>query len=157
MGSPMTPLRLTTLLVLALAGCTDEPTPTPEQVELESKREQFTQTVNGSYRFTWRRNCECSAETTAPIRITVQQGSIIQALYVETEVPVSSDVLAGLATIDGVFDQINDAYNENAAAVTVIYDPTASFPTSVAIDYSAEIADEELSLQITDLQSFDAT
>lgn len=151
----MTSFRLTTLLVLAFAGCAGDPT--PQQTELESNREQFSQTMNGSYRFTWRRSCECTAETNAAVRITVQQGQIIQAFYVETEQLVSTDVLAQLKTIEGVFDTIEEAYAEGAAAITVIYDPTTSFPASVGIDYSTQIADEELSLQISDVESFDAT
>jgi hypothetical protein len=140
-------------LTLTVAACGDAPT----NPELEANRQQFSEAMNGSYRFTWRKSCECSAESTAPIRITVQQGTILSALSVETEQPVSSDTLSTLKTIDGVFDMIEDAYARGAASVHVTYDPAMSFPASVGIDYSLSIADDEFSLQITDVQSFDAT
>ena len=71
--------------------------------------------------------------------------------------PVSTDVLQSLQTIEELFDTIADAYAQNAAVISVTYDPDASYPVSVGIDYDLGIADEEFSLQITDVQSFDAT
>ena len=151
----MLSLRILALpFVLSLAACADDPT--PEVAELESKREQFTQTMQGSYKFTWRKSCECTTEWTQPIRITVQQGSIIQALYVETQQPVSAALLADLETIEGVFDLVQDAYNEGAHSINVTYDPTNAFPTSIGIDYDVQIADEEFSLQISDVIEFAA-
>jgi hypothetical protein len=152
-GGGMHLLRVTAVL-LAFGACADE---SNAPAELGTKREQFSQSLNGSYRFTWRRSCECSQETTTPIRITVQQGNIISAINLETNQPVATETLQGLTTIEGVFDTIEDAYNENAAVISVTYDPTSSFPASVGIDYSLQIADEEFSLQISDVISFDAT
>lgn len=151
----MTSPRLTAILFLVFAACGDDPS--PEQVQLETELEQFSQAMHGSYKFTWRRSCECTAESTAPIRITVQAGQIIQAVSVETNQAVSSDVLQTLQTIEGVFETIHDAYAEGAAVISVTFDPTVSFPASVGIDYDLGLADEEFSLQISDVTSFDAT
>lgn len=145
--------HLLVALALAAAACGD----TPTNPELEANRQQFSESMNDSYRFTWRKSCECSAESTAPIRITVQQGTILSAVSVETSLPVSSDTLQTLATIDGVFETIEDAYIKGAASVHVTYDPALGFPASLGIDYSLDIADDEFSLQITDVQPFDAT
>jgi hypothetical protein len=147
-------LRLLALPFVLLAACADDPS--PEQTELESHREQFTQTMQGSYKFTWRKSCECTTEWTQPIRITVQQGSIISAIAVETNQPVSAALLADLKTIEGVFDLVQEAYNENAHSISVTYDPTTAFPASIGIDYSEQIADEEFSLQISDVVEFAA-
>lgn len=154
----MTSLRLAgipALLFVALVGCADDTSKAPS--ELVTAREQFSASMDGSYIFTWRRSCECTAETAGPIRITVQAGQIIQAIHLSTEEPVSSDVLAGLKTIEGVFDTIEDAYNDGAASIHVTYDASLQYPASVGIDYDLGIADEELSLQITDVVTFDAT
>ncbi len=148
----MTSLRF--ILLCAVIGCGSE-TKAPD--DLVTARAQFSETLHGSYRFTWRRSCECSQESTSPIRITVQNGQIIQAVNVETEQAVSADTLSSLETIEGVFDMVEDAYNEDAASIHVSYDPTQHFPTTVSIDYDLNIADEEFSLQITDVASFDAT
>jgi len=150
----MQSLRFAALITLALGACADD-SKAPD--ELATAREQFSESMHGSYRFTWRRSCECTTESTTPIRITVQQGNIISAINLETNQAVSNDTLQTLKTIEGVFDTIEDAYNENAASVNVMYDATTSFPTSVGIDYDLGIADEEFSLQITDVVSFDAT
>lgn len=148
-------LRIPALLLVAVVGCADDTSKAPG--ELVAAREQFAETLDGSYIFTWQRSCECTAETAGPIRITVQNGQIIQAIDLASEQPVSSNVLSGLQTIEGVFDTIEDAYNEGAASINVTYDPSLKFPASVGIDYDLGIADEELSLQITDVVSFDAT
>lgn len=147
-------LPLTSMVLLTVGACADD-TKAPD--ELTTHRDQFSEAMHGSYRFTWRRSCECSQESTTPIRITVQQGSIISAVNLETNQPVSTDTLQTLKTIEGVFDTIEDAYNENAASIQVVYDPTTSYPTSIGIDYDHGIADDEFSLQITEVVSFDAT
>jgi hypothetical protein len=133
-------------------GCSSE-VQTPEQSQLDQALETWDVQGPADYSFTWRQGCECTAETTAPIRITVVGGAITDAVYVETQVAVSAEVRAHLMTIDGVFAEIQDAINGGAHAVTVEYDSESGLPASVAVDYDAQIADEELSLQISDLHS----
>jgi hypothetical protein len=55
-----------------------------------------------------------------------------------------------LLTIDGGFEKIQAALDQNAAEVTVDYDPARGYPRSVFVDDSRQVADEERSFQISD-------
>jgi hypothetical protein len=149
----MASLRISALLLVSLLGCSDG---SVVPGELVSAREQFKNTLQGSYKFTWQSACLCPAETAGPFRITVQTGQIIQALDA-TELPVSNVVKSTLMTIEGVFDTIEDAYNEGAASITVTYDANGHFPASVNLDYDADAADEEFVLRISDVVPFEAS
>ena len=56
-------------------------------------------------------------------------------------------------TIDGLFDKIQDAIDREAVRLTVSYDPEIGYPTSVSIDYSLTIIDEEFSFTATSYES----
>ncbi len=145
-------MRTHLAFVLALAACTGSGSSTPEETELAAKRTQFQQAMTGSYQFQWRQSCECTQDTTAPMLVTVTNGAISSAIYIETELPVPAAIRANLDTIEGVFDRIQDAIDDNAHMIYVEYDSELGFPKSVAIDYSEQIADEELSLVISNVE-----
>ena len=71
-------------------------------------------------------------------------------MFVDDQRPVGEPVRGYLVTIDGVFDKIQAAIDQDAAEVTVEYDPARGYPRSVFVDYSRQVADEELALQISD-------
>lgn len=145
-------MRIHLAFALALAACTGSGSSTPEETELEANRTTFHTAMTGSYTFHWRQSCECTQEATAEMLITVTNGTISDAIYVETEQPVPQNLREHLDTIDGVFDRIQDAIDQNAHMIHVEYDATLGFPKSVAIDYSEQIADEELSLIISNVE-----
>ena len=55
------------------------------------------------------------------------------------------------ASIDSLFAVIQNAIDSQADKITVEYDPTTGHPTSILIDHEQMIADEELSLDISNL------
>jgi hypothetical protein len=138
-------------LVVLGAGCGSEAS--PEQSQLDHALQTWDVQGPASYSFTWQQGCECTAETSAPIRITVDNGAISEAIYLETELPVGAAVRAHLLTVDGIFGKIQDAIDDGAYAVTVQYDTESGLPASVAVDYNQQVADEELSLQISNFHS----
>lgn len=142
-------MRIHGLLFVLAAACTSSPS-TPEQSQLESALETWSVHGPSHYSFTWQRHCECTSLTTSPMRVTVENGQIVSAIYIETEEPVGAAERAHLLTIDGVFDLIHDAIDEGADAITVQYSSQTGHPTSVAIDYDLGVADEEMSLLVSD-------
>ncbi len=141
------------LLVGALAAGCDSGADSPQQSQLDSALETWNVQGPAEYSFTWQQLCECTAETTQPIRITVVNDAITEAVYVATQQPVSADVRSHLLTVDGVFAELADAIANGADNVTVEYDPNSGVPLSVAVDYDLGVADEELSLLLSDFHS----
>jgi hypothetical protein len=143
-------MRILGCALLLAVGCG---TSAPEQSQFDSALETWSVQGPSSYSFTWQRYCECTTEVTQPIRITVDNDVITSAVYLDTQLPVSADVRAQLATIDGVFGMIHDAIADNAYLVNVQYSSDSGHPLSVSVDYDERVADEELSLDIRDLHS----
>ncbi|MBT5773744.1 MAG: hypothetical protein HOH95_05130, partial [Dehalococcoidia bacterium] len=65
--------------------------------------------------------------------------------------PRSTVALVGRQTIDGLFNLIEEAIDQRAAAINVTYHPTLGYPLDAYIDYDLRIADEELGFTIHQL------
>lgn len=161
-------LRLAALALCAaaLAGCpapaavddggADDPvlgplitgTPAARSPDLDAARERWEASGLDAYEMTLRRVCFCPApDYTGPFAVAVRGGE------------VASVTLDGAAvddergeTVDDLFDLIEDAYTRKAQSVTVEFDPELGYPTNVAIDYSLQMADEEIGYMVSDLR-----
>jgi len=136
------------LLTLATLGtaCSES----PDDHGLAAARRQWADHLPAAYSFTWTQGCECISDMRRPIRISVTAGQLTSAVFVDDQRPVGEPVRGYLVTIDGVFDMIQAAIDQDAAKVTVEYDPARGYPRSVLVDYDRQVADEELALQISD-------
>jgi hypothetical protein len=146
-------LPLAFVFASALAACTGSGSSTPEETELQTQQAKFETNMSDSYQFDTRRSCECTSETTREMRVTVTNGTISGAFYLDDETQVSAQVLEHVMTIEETFEEIQGAIDDDAHVIHVEYDTELGFPKSVSIDYSAQIADEELSLDIRNVQT----
>ena len=127
-------LRLTTLLLL---GACASPT-TPEN-DLADYRTLWEAQRLTDYTFDVVRNCFCLAR--ADVRVTVQGEVITGVTELASEVARDPELFR---TIDGLFDLVQDAYDQNAHEVQVDFDPGRGYPTRIWIDYVEMMADEEM-------------
>ncbi|MGE0401094.1 MAG: DUF6174 domain-containing protein [Kofleriaceae bacterium] len=141
------------LATIAIAGCSDGNTSdkSPGEYQLETARADFRRTIIPSYTFRWRESCACPSEITNTIQIAVSGYTEITDATYASGGAVPANVRARLLTIDGVFDTIQAAFDEGADEIDVEYNLAYGYPTAVAIDYDTQIADEELSLTISDV------
>lgn len=143
-------MRATLACFLTLATLGTACSESADDHGLAAARKQWVDHLPASYSFTWMQSCECIGDMTRPIRISVTAGQLTNAVFVDDQAAVGEPVRRYLLTIDGVFDKIQDAIDQDAAEITVDYDPARGYPRSVFVDYSRQVADEELSLQISD-------
>jgi hypothetical protein len=129
-----------------LAACS----PSAHEQELADAREQWSRQLPRSYELTWQQDCFCTPDMVRPIRIRVAAGQITSATFVDDREEVTESIRGRLATVDGVFDRIEDALEEGADQIDVEYDATWGYPESLYVDYSRRTADEELTLQLSD-------
>ena len=127
-------LRLTTLLLL---GACASPT-TPEN-DLADYRTLWEAQRLTDYTFDVVRNCYCLGR--ADVRVTVKDGVITGVTELASEVAHDPELFR---TIDGLFDLVQDAYDQNAHEVQVDFDPGRGYPTRIWIDYVEMMADEEM-------------
>lgn len=115
------------------------------------KWQSFTGGPDDFVSYTTQQSCFCPQEFTRPINVTENDGQITSAVYADTNEPVPDNVRQSLQTVDQRFEQLQNAYENGAATINAEYDPQFGFPTSVFIDQSEFIADEEVSYSISNL------
>lgn len=105
----------------------------------------------GEITYTTQLSCRCPSEYTRAMNIVERNGRIIDASYADTGESVPVYVRDGLLSIDERFEQLQTAYENGAERIEANYDEELGYPTSVSIDQSAQIADEELNYTISNL------
>lgn len=138
-------------LLMTVAAASGACTDSPNDHGLATARAQWTSHAPATYTVVSARGCECPTEVTRPTEITVTSNQITSAVYVDDRTPVAEQFRSLLRTVDGVFDDIQSAIDRHADAIDLRFDPDKGYPTLVFVDYSRGIADEELSIQLSNL------
>ena len=126
-------------MLLLLTGC-GSGTLSGQQQQLALARFRWEAQNLRSYRFTIRRSGFISPEAQGPVVITVRKG-------VAETAPESFEAYN---TVEKLFGLLEAAYQSHADTVTVQYEAVRGLPTSLFIDQSLQIADEEYGLSVTD-------
>ncbi len=134
-------LPLLPILLASLAGCGSLTGPSDAD-RLEEARARWARTAPASYRFEFTPECFCGGGGVR-VQVTVSGGVVTEARYVSTGALVDSPERDQIPTIPDLFDVIADAIDRRAVRIEATYDGTWGFPARVAIDYSANVVDEE--------------
>jgi len=146
----MKKIILITLIVM-LAACSAGGS------ELSRNQQKWQDANITHYRFELSIGCFCAFRDQMPLTVEVRDEQIVHMATVDGTLVLDTDqnyeFYAPHATIDLLFAEIEAAVKEGADSVTVTYDPTYGFPTEIAIDYSQEIADEEMYYSISGFEA----
>lgn len=138
---------LSALAAAAAAACgitSPSPRHAEEQARLDQARAQWRAQAIVDYTYVFSRGCFCVNEYREPVTITVRGGIIESVVTVAAGVPRDA---APYPSIDGLFDYVQNAINEDAATIRAQYDPARGYLASGYFDISERIADEEMSLE----------
>lgn len=125
------------------------------QRELQTNQQKWQKAGIDDYSFTLQRNCFCRGDATRPVNIEVQDGKIASATFADTGEPLPADTDFNKLTVNDLFKQVGEVLSSGAERVDVKYDPKYGFPTSIYIDRSSQIADEEVGFTISNFQRND--
>jgi len=146
----MKKIILITLIVM-LAACSAGGS------ELSRNQQKWQDANITHYRFELSIGCFCAFRDQMPLTVEVRDGQIVHMATVDGTLVLDTDqnyeFYAHHATIDLLFADIDAAVKEGADSVTVTYDPTYGFPTEIAIDFSQEMADEEMYYSISGFEA----
>lgn len=123
-----------------------------EQARLDQARAQWRAQGIVDYTFVLTRGCFCVEEYREPVTITVRGRTIESVVSVAGGVPRDP---ALYPTIEGLFDLVQGAIDDDAATIRTEYDAARGFLTSGYFDISERIADEELSVEARSLTPLD--
>ena len=113
------------------------------QAELDKHRALWEASRAEDYSFVLTPICFCPQDLLDPVRISVVDGIVASVTYVESDKAPEHDGFGRYATIDDLFDTIQEGIDREATQVTVSYDPVIGYPTDASIDYDSRMADEE--------------
>jgi hypothetical protein len=94
-----------------------------------------------SYTTSW--HCFCMREYVAQVSVEVVDGEVVEVNFIDPslgEVPKPGRFV----TIDGLFDHLQNALDQDAFNISATYDDQLGYPVEVFVDYDQRIADEEL-------------
>ena len=115
----------------------------PEVNRLSEQRSLWEAQALEDYTYDVRRLCFCPFREDG-VRLTVMGGVLTDATDLATGEALAPDEVQWYLTVDGLLDLLQDAYDRDAHRVDVVFDAARGYPTSLWIDYSEMIADEEL-------------
>jgi hypothetical protein len=122
------------------------------QRDLSRNRRLWDAQQVDDYRYVARRNCFCPMEVVSPVVVEVRDGEIASIHYQESGEPVAVTYAGLWLPMEGVFDIIQDAIDQEAVEVNVGYDAEFGFPRQIGIDYSENVVDEELGYIVEEFQ-----
>lgn len=102
------------------------------------------------YQITFKRTCFCLRKYILPANIAVENGKKVKVVYAEDGKAVPEDYIN--LTIKQVFELIAEAIKKEAELIKVTYDEKYGFPVELYIDYSTQIADEEIYISLTNFK-----
>ena len=110
-----------------------------------------------AYELGFQRVCECTEEEyLAPYISKVENGVLVEVRNINgTFVDPGSSLFQDAYSVEILFERLETALEENVYEIRVDYDATYGYPTSVYIDYDANMADEELMVVIDSFQRMD--
>lgn len=120
--------------------------------QLRNNTKLWNQQNISNYRYKLTRSCFCTLEARGPVIVEVRNGVTTSVTSVATGQPVSTDLFKQYDTVPKLFNVIKDAIARKASSLNVQYDSTLGYPTQINIDYSAQIADEELYLTVENFE-----
>ena len=149
MLSRPTALFASLLLSVTMAGCLTSP---DDADELSRQRRKWESQGITDYRVLSRMICFCVGDATAPVVLHVLNRRLVSVTRADDLSPVPpSEWAFRYYTIDEMFDLIADAQAKGASEVRVTYDPMLGYPTSVFLDMSIRVADDERQFELSGL------
>jgi hypothetical protein len=138
-------LSLVSALLAVGCGITEPSGPLAgAQADLTEARRLFRSQGLSDYSYVLTRGCFCTPEYREPTTVTIRGGRVVSAVSVSTGEPRNLD---WYESIDGLFDSLQAAIDDDAARIQAEYDPARGYPISVYIDLDERLADEEISYE----------
>lgn len=140
------------LLGLFLTGCHASHMLSAKKTQPQmSPAEQWASLALNSYDYEIQQRCYCLPEHTRSMRVSVRNGRIHKAVYLDNNVEVKPDIMESLRTIDQWFDYISDQKGKSLHVFNVQYHNDQGYPTKIETDIHSRVADDEVTVLIGNL------
>lgn len=141
---------------LALSACSDSQGPSESlQSQLEAARSRWEASGVTEYAVTELRSCECPEPTGWTVVVSAGQPSFIDSVEPVSGTSLGARELESQAldlsmSVEQLFDWIGQQIG-NVDALDVTFDADLGYPTSIRVDPSADVTDDEVSWLLSDV------
>ncbi len=146
---------------LVWLGCNTPTGPGDLQTELDVQRARWNRSGIVNYQLTLLRSqtftasAPLNAIATTPVVVQVRDGRVVQRTFATTGIAVEASLAETWPTVDGLFDLIQAAIDQQAVGLAVRYDEEFDYPSSIQIDFVAGRADDEQTIRVLGFTPFD--
>jgi len=136
------------ILIAFLAACGAS-----QRAALEHNRSLWKSQAIQHYRFNLKVGCNCPWYDLMPLTVEVQDGAIVSMVASNgADIAPYLDTFRAHAKIESLFDTVDSAISRRVYKLVVQYDATHGFPTSIVIDPSRMITDDQTGYYVTNLE-----
>ncbi|MCB2206361.1 hypothetical protein KQI65_16575 [bacterium] len=138
-------------IVLLFTACDDDTSVTPRDwTELTQQRTAWENLNIHDYEITQSRLCFCF-HGGAPVRLVVRADTLVSGMLLEDSTMLTREELQWYKTVDQLFDFAQDIDPNDVAQFDLEYDSLQHYPSRIWVDYSVNVADEEMGYNSGDL------
>ena len=140
------------IFLILLAACLTACGPS-QRPALQHNRALWESQVIRHYRFNLKVGCNCPWYDLMPLTVEVQNGEIVSMVASNAgDITPYQDFFRKHGTIESLFDTVDSAISRGVYKLVVQYDATLGFPTSIVIDPSRMITDDQTGYYVTNLE-----
>jgi hypothetical protein len=146
------PLLVIFVSVLAACGSSEESNYDKkfQQSELNRNKVLWQNSSFATYQYTYRASCNCLL--TQSVTVYINSGEISEAYFLDSGSNLNAAEIKQILTIEQLFAAVQQAIDKNAYNLITTYHTEKGFPETVTIDFNKDIADDEISYYIKDLE-----
>ena len=152
-------MAVVALALLVSAACEERAaSPAPDGVDFSAiadAAERWQAYGLKNYVVEQKRLCFCAVPS-GFVRLTVRDNKIVGGVDVTTTQPVPPRALQSYQTVDEMFAWLRDVQARNPVRLAIDYDARFGYPERIDVDYSAGLADDELSIEQRSLERLDS-
>ena len=123
------------------------------EADLAAARIRWDEARLSDYDFVFEWHCFCVPGFRGPFEIEVRMGGIARVWAMESDSLLDPAEWGKYMTVEGLFEFIEDGFDQNAAQVRVSYDPELGYPVEAWIDYRLNTIDEERGFSLADFSA----
>ncbi len=116
------------VVLVSVAALSCGVSPTGLMLASSSAQTRWERHEPSAYRMTIHRSCECLAEMSGPVVVTVRDGSVISRQYVQSGAPVTSTYAELFPAVEGLFALIDRAIRDGVKPIDPRYDERWGYP-----------------------------
>ena len=129
------------ILVLGLSSCGG-------LQAVDDPQQQWQKLALTDYDYEVQRGCFCTTDYIRAMQVSVRDGGVQSAIYLDDSTAVSSKVLKSLRTVDEWFAYIEKGRTKPFYRLEVTYHPRQGYPAHIQADVRERVADDEQTVTI---------